>query len=83
MTTEVEFLRDQGEKQTGPKLKKNDLQVDVQSFLCILTLFCVLSVNRLNSFLGRYQDEFPPPSSVSQVSCLIRCFVFMCHVVLL
>ncbi|XP_056317571.1 sodium channel and clathrin linker 1 [Danio aesculapii] len=24
-------------------------------------------VNRLNSVLGRYQDEFPPPSSVSQV----------------
>uniref|UniRef100_A0A8C1DL11 Sodium channel and clathrin linker 1 n=1 Tax=Cyprinus carpio carpio TaxID=630221 RepID=A0A8C1DL11_CYPCA len=28
-------------------------------------------VNRLNSVLGRYQDEFPPPSSVSQTGDLV------------
>ncbi|KAA0722498.1 Sodium channel and clathrin linker 1 [Triplophysa tibetana] len=28
-------------------------------------------VNRLNSFLGRYQDEFPPPSSVSQAEDVV------------
>lgn len=28
-------------------------------------------VNRLNSVLGRYQDEFPPPSSVSQTGDVV------------
>ncbi|CAM4499666.1 unnamed protein product [Leuciscus chuanchicus] len=28
-------------------------------------------VNRLNSVLGRYQDEFPPPSSVSQADDVV------------
>ncbi|XP_059409709.1 sodium channel and clathrin linker 1-like isoform X3 [Carassius carassius] len=28
-------------------------------------------VNRLNSILGRYQDEFPPPSSVSQTGDVV------------